>query len=52
MLRRALVLLIGLVTLSSVLATDLWIQHRLQERQLAERLSATGNPAAPPGQGR
>lgn len=52
MLRRAVVLLIGLVTLTSVLAIDLRIQHHLQERQLAARGSATLTAPTPSAQGR
>ncbi len=52
MLRRAVVLLIGFVTLTSVLATDLWIQHQLQQRQLAESGAVTEAATAPRAQGR
>lgn len=52
MLRRCLVLLIGFVTLSSVLATDLWIQRRLAARQPTEQTAAANLTPEPGPQGR
>jgi len=52
MLRRCLVLTVGLLVLTSVLATNLYVQRQLLERQLASTRSAPIETGAPGAQGR